>query len=69
MGFSINQILGKFRKSLNLKFKVKYLEGRKFDVNKNILDISRARKILKWKPETGFNEALRKTWRYILENE
>lgn len=68
-GYSINQILEKFRKTLNLKFKLKYLEGRKFDVSKNILDNSRAQKILKWKPVTGFNEALRKTWRYFLENE
>lgn len=68
-GYSINQILDRFRKVLRLKFKVKYTAGRKFDVNKNILDNSKAQKILKWKPETGFNQALMKTWSYILDNE
>jgi len=68
-GYSVNQILDRFRKVLNLKFKVKYTAGRKFDVGKNILDNSRAQNILKWKPETAFNKALMKTWSYILDDE
>jgi len=64
-GYSVNQILDKFRKVLNLNFKVKYTKGRRFDVLKNVLDNSRALKILKWKPETGFNKAIQKTWSYI----
>lgn len=68
-GYSINQILDRFRKVLNLKFKVKYTSGRKFDVSKNILDNSKARKILRWKPETEFNNALMNTWSYILDDE
>ncbi len=68
-GYSINQILDKFRKVLNLDFKVKYTGGRSFDVSKNVLDNSKALKILKWKPETGFNKALQKTWSYIFDNQ
>ena len=68
-GYSINQILDRFRKVLKLKFKVKYTAGRKFDVRKNILDNSKAQSILNWKPETGFNQALMKTWSYIFNDE
>jgi UDP-glucose 4-epimerase len=68
-GLSINQILDRFRRVLNLKFKVKYLPSRKFDVRSNILDNTLAAKHLKWKPETDFNTALKNTWRYILESE
>lgn len=67
-GLSINQILEKFRKILKLKFKVYYTEGRKFDVPKNILANSKAQKYLNWKPETEFNEALKKTWSFILND-
>lgn len=68
-GYSINQILDKFRKVLNLDFNVKYTEGRSFDVSKNVLDNSRALKILKWKPETSFNQAIKNTWSYIIDNQ
>ncbi len=68
-GLSINQILDRFRRVLNLKFKVKYMDSRKFDVKSNVLDNSLAAKYLKWKPETDFNTALKNTWRYILESE
>lgn len=68
-GLSINRILEKFRKVLNLKFNVNYLSPRKFDVPINILDNCAARKILNWKPETKFDDALKKTWRYICDNE
>ena len=68
-GYSINQILEKFRKVLKISFDVKYTEPRKFDVPVNILDNTLAKKILNWKPEINFDEALKKTWRYILDNE
>lgn len=68
-GYSINRILDKFRKILRLDFDVKYTKARKFDVLKNVLDISRAKEILKWKPETNFDEAIKKTWSYIINDE
>ena len=64
-GLSVNQILEKFKKVLGLKFKVNYLPARKFDVKANVLDNRLAAKYLKWKPETDFNTALKKTWSYI----
>ena len=68
-GLSINQILQRFRQTLNQDFHVKYLDARKFDVKVNILDNSLAKKYLKWSPETNFNDALKNTWSYILDNE
>lgn len=68
-GLSINQILDRFRKVLKLDFDVKYLPGRKFDVKANILDNKLAAKYLKWKPEYSFNEGLKNTWRFYLDNE
>lgn len=66
---TVNAILEKFRKVLKLKFDIKYLESRSFDVKANVLDIAKAKNILKWRPETNFDTALKKTWRYILDNE
>lgn len=66
-GLSINQILERFRKVLNLEFDVKYLPARKFDVKANILDNRLAERFLKWKPDYSFNEGLKNTWRYFLD--
>lgn len=68
-GLSINQILDRFRRVLKLDFDVKYLPARKFDVKANILDNRLAGKFLKWKPEYSFDEGLKNTWRYFLDNE
>lgn len=66
-GYSIVQILDMFRKVLKLKFEVKHLPARKFDVKVNILDNRLAGKELSWKPETKIEDALRRTWRYICD--
>lgn len=68
-GLSVNQILDRFRRVLNLKFKVRYMPSRKFDVKANILDNNLAKKYLKWHSETDFNTALKNTWSYILDKE
>ncbi len=68
-GLSINQILDRFRKVLKLNFDVKYMPGRKFDVKSNVLDNKLAAKFLKWEPEYSFNEGLKNTWRFYLDNE
>lgn len=68
-GLSINQILAKFRRILNLEFDVKYSNARNFDIGKNILDNRLASKFLGWRPQTNFDTALRKTWRYIVDNQ
>ena len=66
-GLSINRILEEFRATLNLTFTVSYLPARRFDVTRNVLDISLARKELNWSPETDLESGLQKTWSYILD--
>lgn len=68
-GYSINRILDKFKKELGLKFEVTYKPGRDFDVKKNILDNSLAKKYLHWEPKTNIDTALKNTWSYILDHE
>jgi UDP-glucose 4-epimerase len=68
-GRSINQILDEFRTTLNLRFTVNYLAARGFDVTRNILDISRAKRELAWSPETTLEAGLKKTWSHVLDSE
>src|SRR3990172_8536917 len=68
-GLSVNQLLRKFRKELKLDFEVKYSAARVFDVKKNILSNTLAKKYLGWEPKTDFSTALLHTWRYIVDNE
>lgn len=42
-----------------------FLPKRKGDVRKTYADISRAKRVLKYKPEIGFEEGLKKTWEYF----
>ena len=67
-GRSINRILDEFRTTLGLTFAVDYLPARRFDVTKNVLDISLAGKELNWHPETSLELGLRRTWRHILDS-
>ncbi len=51
--------------SLGLKLNVRYTSARKFDVPINILDISRARNLLRWNPEIDLTTGIRRTATYI----
>jgi UDP-glucose 4-epimerase len=68
-GMSVNRILAEFRNTLLLNFAVTYLPPRTFDVKRNVLDITLARRELNWRPETSLKQGLQRTWRYILECE
>jgi UDP-glucose 4-epimerase len=68
-GYSVNEILDKFRKILKLDYKVNFTHPRQFDVPVNILDNRLAQRVLKWTPKTNFDDALKKTWKYILDHE
>jgi len=63
-GHSINDIINSleqvFRQPLNLK----YLPPRKFDVPLNILDISRAKKHLEWRPVVGLQDGIFRTYEW-----
>lgn len=65
-GISINDILKKIEQVLKLRFKTEYFPPREIDVPVNVLNNNLAKKYLDWKPVTTFDAALRKTWKYIL---
>jgi UDP-glucose 4-epimerase len=44
---------------------VKYTESRSFDVPINVLDISRARKDLNWKPTVSFQEGIARVYAWM----
>lgn len=61
VGRSILDVIGAIESSLGGKLELKFLDGRPGDVDKNILDIKKAKNLLGWKPVTPFQEAVSKT--------
>ncbi len=64
VGLSINQIIAEIERVVNRKLEINFKSGRKFDISKSILDISRAATQLSWRPQVDFSEGLQKmaTW-------
>ncbi len=50
VGLSLNEIISIISETLNIEPKIDYKEKRKFDVQYNVLDISRAKKYLDYNP-------------------
>lgn len=64
-GYSLNQVLDSLEAVLEAPIDRIYKPGRPIDVPVNILDISRARQVLGWQPETDWPEALKKTYAWM----
>ncbi len=60
-GLSLLQVLEGLSAALNKKPRVVFGPSRLLDVPTNVLDISAARKHLKWSPRVGFDEGIRRT--------
>ena len=58
VGTSLNEILYIISNTLDKELTVRYINGRKIDVKKNILDISNAEKFLKWSPKTSIQDGI-----------
>lgn len=65
-GRSLLEIIDVIQKQLNMKLDIRYFEGRKADVPRSILEISRAEKDLNWTPKTPFLEGIAKTVEWTL---
>lgn len=65
-GRSLLEIIDVIQKQLNVKLDIRHFEGRKADVPRSILEISRAEKDLLWKPKTPFLEGIAKTIEWTL---
>lgn len=64
-GRSLNDLIGAIESLVGRPVARKYLPGRSFDVPTNILDISRAKTFLGWRPETLFRDGLFKTFKWL----
>jgi UDP-glucose 4-epimerase len=64
-GLSLNDAIRCIGDALGLKLDVQYTSGRKFDVPINVLNISRAQKVLGWKPEIDLTTGVRRTAGYL----
>lgn len=65
---SIINIIKSIEEKLNRKINLEFSQGRSVDVQLNTLDISVARDVLKWKPQTSISEGLSLTaewWKQI----
>jgi len=52
----------------NTKFNWSKMESRKWDTNNWVADISKAKKLLKWKPKTSLETGLILTWEWFKKN-
>ncbi|QQL50202.1 NAD-dependent epimerase/dehydratase family protein [Mucilaginibacter ginkgonis] len=57
-GYSINDLIAKIEKLLNIPFRIEQLPFRPFDVQYNVLDTSRLKSLNNWSPETNIDEGL-----------
>ena len=64
-GYSLNQIVETIRAVTGKDVKVAYKAKRAFDVPRIILDINRARNLLRWAPAIPLEIGIKKTWEFI----
>tara|TARA_A100001015_G_C15020806_1_gene727886 strand:+ start:504 stop:1433 length:930 start_codon:yes stop_codon:yes gene_type:complete len=67
-GYTINQIL-KIIKKIHGPFKIKYIEGKTYDVQKSILDISKTVNHFNWQPKISIHEGIKKIYLNVKSKE
>ncbi|MDA2921970.1 NAD-dependent epimerase/dehydratase family protein [Patescibacteria group bacterium AH-259-L07] len=65
VGTSLNDIISKININLNKNIKPKYKLSTKRGVEKSILDITKIKKDMNWRPKTNINIGLQKTINYF----
>jgi len=65
---SLKEIIKKIEKLLGKKANIQYLRPNKADMKETWADISKAEKLLDWKPEIDIEEGLKRTVKWYLEN-
>ena len=66
-GHSLNDIIETIRQVVKSDLRIKYLQGRTFDVPVNILDISKTKAIFSWNPNVGLHEGIERVYRHLRE--
>ncbi len=64
-GLSINEIVEAVRKVTGSEFEVVYKPGRPIDVQRSVLDCSRAKSEFGWECKTEFESGLHGTWDWL----
>ena len=66
---SVNSCISLIEKNLGRSAQKTYLPIHPADVRNTWADITQAKELLKWKPETSFSEGIRETVRWYVENQ
>ncbi|MDD5543503.1 MAG: NAD-dependent epimerase/dehydratase family protein [Acidobacteriia bacterium] len=66
-GISISELLRTLTVVTGQSFEIVREAERKFDVPQNILDNRKIQRVLNWNPQVSFEEGLRRTWAWILD--
>jgi UDP-glucose 4-epimerase len=61
IGRSLNDVIASIDSLIGRQVRKRYASGRSFDVPANVLDITRAREHLLWRPSISFDEGLART--------
>jgi UDP-glucose 4-epimerase len=69
VGRSLNELLDAIDALIGTPVKRVYKPSRAFDVPANILDISKAKKQLNWKPQMQFSEGLSRTAQWLISDQ
>jgi UDP-glucose 4-epimerase len=64
-GVSLNELIDLMTSVVGERPRVEYLPSRSLDVPASVLDVSRARRGLGWRPETDFEKGIARTWDWI----
>jgi UDP-glucose 4-epimerase len=64
-GTSLDELIAIIARVTGERPKVRYVAGRSLDVPANVLDVTRVREELGWKPRTGLDEGIDRTWEWV----
>jgi UDP-glucose 4-epimerase len=66
--YTLLEILTVIEKVTGIKPRMRFLNKRRFDVPTNYLDITKARRLLDWKPIVSIEEGIQRTWHWVNED-
>lgn len=64
-GTSVREVLRLVERTTGRRLEVRRLPGRRFDVPRIVLDIRRARRVLRWRPKVTLAEGIARTWKWF----
>ena len=64
-GTSISELIKKIESVVGRKARIEYLPKREFDVDKNVLKITKVRDIYGWEPKISLSEGIKRTFHWM----